>query len=317
MLKLLVKSKIFLFILSLGLLILASLSLLSLNIEKDIDRGKELAGALASEGSDSSFKSGSDLNYHYSEPRDREFFESTYQFKSDEFDLENSPVLAGIIPHHLVAGDLIANFFANLEGEDYETVVLIGPNHFSSGKAQAISSNWGYKTPYGILEADIATISAMESDGLLALENEALIGEHAINSEVSYIKKTFPQAKLLPLILRHSYTKEEAKDLANYLYKLKSEKNILVLASTDFSHYKTSDLAQVDDAYSLEVLGNMDLDNIYKIEVDSRATIYTIALYSQLNEASFKLQRNTNSALLAGRDDIESTTSYITGYFIK
>lgn len=296
MLKRLVKYRIILFILGGGLLILASFLCLSSkenNTVESLDK------------------------YHLAEPLDIDFYETSYQFRQDELNLEGREVLAGIIPHHLLAADLIANFFANLESKDYETIVLIGPNHFSTGKGQAISSNWAWNTPYGPLYADIATISAMESDGLLAVENEALIGEHAIASEVAYIKKTFPEAKLLPIILRDSYTKEEAKDLANYLYKLKNEKNILVIASTDFSHYKTSELAQKDDAYSLEVLNTLDLENIYKIEVDSRAAIYTLALYSQLNEANFKLQINTNSALLLKRDDIESTTSYITGYFLK
>jgi uncharacterized FAD-dependent dehydrogenase len=37
--------------------------------------------------------------------------------------------------------------------------------------------------------------------------------------------------------------------------------------------------------------------------------------YAELSGASFKLLRNSNSALLVGRNDIEQTTSYITGYF--
>lgn len=256
-------------------------------------------------------------NYHYSQPSEKEFFEMTYQFRRDEFDLSDSNVVAGIIPHHLLAGDLIANFFANLEGKDYDLVALIGPNHFGSGQALAISSNYVWKTPYGELEADIDAIELMTQSGLLELDNEALVGEHSIASAASYIKKTFPRAKLLPIILRDSYSEQEANDLANYLNKFNKRRNILVLASADFSHYKTSQEAQLDDAYSLEVLRNMDLAYVYNMAVDSPAAIYTVLLYSQLNDAQFKLQKNTNSALLVNREDIDSTTSYVTGYFIE
>jgi AmmeMemoRadiSam system protein B len=223
MLRLIVKFRIFLFILGGSLFLVASFFLIS---------------PLRTETANN------EISYHYSNPSDIEFFETTYQFRGDEIDLSDLDVFSGIIPHHLLAGDLIANFFSNLEGKDYDLIVLIGPNHFSSGKSEAISSVYNWETPYGVLESDKGVIRALERDGLLVIENEAMIGEHSMNSEVSYIKKTFPNAKLVPIILKHSYTKDEASYLANYLDKLGKNKKILMLASCDFSHYKSSKQAQ-------------------------------------------------------------------------
>ena len=46
-----------------------------------------------------------------------------------------------------------------------------------------------------------------------------------------------------------------------------------------FSHYKNSDQAQKDDKESIEVITNFDFKNVYNINVDSPASIYTLLKY--------------------------------------
>ena len=256
-------------------------------------------------------------NFHLASPLDKEFYETTYLFKREKRDLTDTKVVAGIIPHHLLAGDLIANFFSNLETKDYDLIILIGPNHFDRGEGKIISSNYSWLTPYGLLSSDKNVIRGLEKSGIVAIETEAIKDEHAIYSLVSYIKRTFSESKIVPLILSSNFTEEEANTLASEIYKLSKNKKVLVLASCDFSHYKSSLEAQQDDAYSLEVISHATLDEVYNIAVDSPGAIYAVLSYANLYNAPFSLLSNSNSALLVDRSNIESTTSYITGYFGK
>jgi len=254
------------------------------------------------------------LNIHSANPAGLEFYETAFKFKKIESDLSGKDVVAGIIPHHLLAADLIAEFFNNLEGENYDTVILIGPNHFDTGNSGMITSGYDWQTPYGRLEADREALNEILGDDL-KVDEEAIGNEHSIMSEVSFIKKIFPQAKILPIILKPTVSPEEAGDLAKKLFETKKNKNILILASVDFSHYKNSETAQKNDKESIAAITNFSMDKIYSLDIDSPASIYTLLEYSRLNQAGFELLNNSNSAILANKPELESTTSYATGYF--
>jgi AmmeMemoRadiSam system protein B len=256
-----------------------------------------------------------EIRTHFSNPRDLEFFETAFKFKKNELDLSKNDVVAGVIPHHLLAADLIAEFFENLKGKSYDTVILMGPNHFNAGEAKMITSAYDWQTPYGRLEVDDEILDKISKD--VKINEEAITNEHSMTSEVAFIKKAFPQAKFLPIILKPSATPAEAGDLARELFDLSRNKKTLLLASVDFSHYKNSETAQKNDAESVEAILSFDFDKIYNLDIDSPASIYALLKFSQLSTAGFKLLYNSNSAILAGKPDLKSTTSYVTGYFTK
>ncbi len=248
------------------------------------------------------------------DPADNDFYEAAFGFEKKKVNF-SAPPLAMIVPHHLLAADLIAEAFSNLKAEDYETVVLISPNHFNAGEGKIISAAENWETPYGILEIDRELFSELKKNGEISDEKEIFAAEHGIRAEVSFIKKTLPEAKVLPLVLKPSLSAAEAKSLGEILWRLSRGKRILVILSADFSHYKDSATAQADDEKTLEIINNLAIDKINDAEIDTRPGLSAVMEYAELSGASFKLLRNSNSALLVGRDDIEQTTSYITGYF--
>ena len=144
-------------------------------------------------------KSGGKTEFHSANPNDKEFFETAYGFAGKKIDLLGKQVVAGIIPHHLLAADLIADFFYNLEGANYDTVVLIGPNHFLVGQSNLITSGYNWQTPYGVLEPDATILADLLNDTNLGMvvEEDVMQGEHSINSEVAFIKKTFPNFRIM------------------------------------------------------------------------------------------------------------------------
>src|SRR5260221_5015310 len=64
----------------------------------------------------------------------------------------------GIIPHHLVASDNIAIFFATMKQFSYKTIILIGPNHYEKGNFDVLTSKIGWDSPYGIVEPDTEVV---------------------------------------------------------------------------------------------------------------------------------------------------------------
>ena len=257
-------------------------------------------------------------NFHQAEPSQLSFYETAYKFFKEKIDIEGETVIGGIIPHHLLAADIIADFFSNLSDRNYDTIILLSPNHFHQGKSKIITSNLSWQTPYGEIAADQSLVkNLLENVQLANIEEDTFTREHGIKAEVAFIKKTFPQAKIVPLVLEGSLKADEAEGLAKAILAASDNKNILVLASVDFSHYTTNLAAQEHDKQSIAVLETMDFNNIYKMAVDSPPSIYTLLKYAEFKNSSFKLLKNSNSALLSGKFDLKSTTSYVSGYFIN
>jgi len=255
---------------------------------------------------------------HNANPMDENFYDTAFKFNKKQINLANYNVIAGIIPHHLLAADLIAEFFSNLytKQDKYETVVLLGPNHFNEGNADIITSGYDWHTPCGILNSDTDIFRQIIQLGGKA-DKDTINKEHSINSEVSFIKKVFPRAEFLPIILKSTTTKAEVDALAEKLYSVSQNKNILVLASVDFSHYKDSLTAQEYDQTSISAIKNFDFEKLNGLDIDSWQSIGVLLKFSELSGASFKLLNNSNSAILSGKSDLQQTTSYVTGYFIK
>ncbi len=182
--------------------------------------------------------------YHSAEPNDKEFYDTVYSFNKNMLDLEGRKPVAGIVPHHLLAGDMIAEFYENLKEHEYDTVVMLGPNHFMSGEAELITSIYDWQTPFGTLECDSEIISSLEREyATLGIEPEVVDREHAMTSHVGFIKKTFPNARFVPLLLHPNIDSSGAKVLAMNLDKIMTNKQVLVLASADFAHYTDSETA--------------------------------------------------------------------------
>ena len=253
---------------------------------------------------------------HQSNPADKEFYDTVYGFVGKDIDLSTANVVAGVGPHHLLAGDMIAEFYHNYAGLDFDTVVLLGPNHFLAGRGQIITSDYDWQTPFGRLEVDKALLAKLQLRVGASIEPEVIAGDHAITSQTAFIKKTFPLAKFVPLLLSPENIPVAAENLAEALFILAREQKILLIASVDFSHYQDSQTAIQHDQASITTLQVGDLAQVYNLNIDSPPSIYTLLKYSQLQGKSFQLLNNSNSALLSGQADLKSTTSYVTGYFV-
>ena len=255
--------------------------------------------------------------FHTTRPEKKDFYDDVFSFPKKKLDLDQKIVVGGIIPHHLLAGDLIAEFFSNLENLNFDTVILLGPDHFNTTKSNITTSGYDWKTPFGILEVDRDLLGEVIKFSNVKIEEDIFIEEHSIYSHTGFIKRTFPNARFLPLVLNHKINSKEAEDFSNYLYRATKNKNVLVLASVDFSHYKNNKQAQINDKESIRVIRDFNYQEIYNIDIDSPPSIYTLLKFSELSQADFKLLNNSNSAILSNNLDVEETTSYVTGFFTR
>ncbi|MGI6144747.1 MAG: AmmeMemoRadiSam system protein B [Clostridia bacterium] len=228
-------------------------------------------------------------------------------------------ILAGVVPHHLVAGSLIVEVLAALQPQEPELLIIVGPNHNNLG-GRIITGFADWQTPEGLVETEEEIVRILLEKKIAVQDEQVLCNEHSIGSLLPLIKHYLPQAKVVPLIFHHDVTLEEVDKLLAVLAPLLAEDNSVLLASVDFSHYLTRKEAEEKDSFTLKVMNNFDYPTLFHLGndyLDSPAALATVFRYGQRKGIhEFQLLANTNSGVILQNDYIE-TTSYFTVLFIK
>jgi AmmeMemoRadiSam system protein B len=154
--------------------------------------------------------------------------------------------LRGLIsPHagYIYSGYTAANGYRLLEGKSVQTVVIIAPSHREYFRGISVFSGSAYSTPLGILEVDDALRSELVRDG--GVIEASLSGhreEHAIEVQLPFLQKVLADFRILPIVMG-----DQGRDfcvaLGKRLGKILKERNALLVASSDLSHYYPYDVA--------------------------------------------------------------------------
>jgi len=222
-------------------------------------------------------------------------------------------IRAGTISHHLYIRDLIARYFTGLARRVHPgTIILIGPNHHARGRSPIAISALRWRTPFGFVEPDTAKIRRIAATGLARVEEEPFVNEHSIGALVPFIRRTFPGARIVPIIYKKTAERRDCVKLARVIAEETGD--ALVLASLDFSHYKISRQAEEEDRASLRVLRSLAGDEVDEAFVDSRPALLTlISLCRIIGAGSVEVIQHTNSGILS-HDPAVACTSYINTY---
>lgn len=226
------------------------------------------------------------------------------------------PILAGIVNHHFLARDLMGRFFAGIDPAGVRRVILVSPDHFKhlrGGKWFWGASLLPWNTPFGTMPADAAFLQDLLGRGGGALLDRAFMQEHGIYLLVPFIKQTFPDAAVVPLILSSS------RDYAQFIVLGKSLRqqdggDAVLLVSSDFAHGVTSRQARKLDAQSLAHLQRLRREVIGEIHSDCRPCLAALLGFLGDTPPAFTLVNHKTSRDF-GSPQEENLTSYITGYY--
>ena len=162
-------------------------------------------------------------------------------------------LLGVIVPHagYQYSGLTAAHAFALLKKEKKKTVVLIGPSHREYFDGISVFSGASFKTPLGPVEVD----AKMRTKLLRTLPSvqSSLAGhktEHALEVQLPFLQMMMDEVKILPLSIGNQ-KKEYCEALGQALARLSDPGELLFIASSDLSHYYSSDVAKKLDAVAI------------------------------------------------------------------
>lgn len=248
---------------------------------------------------------------------DPSYFDEAYEEArklngDDGFEEFDETPRAGILPHHLIFPELIAEYFERLaETRDVETFFLIGPNHFASGRTPVHVSEYGFSTPSGVLEPDDEVVGRLLEESYISHEEVVFSYEHSISSLVPFIKRSFPDSRVVAVTLKYQYELDQFDEFIEVIGD-QVGRDDFVLGSIDFSHYMPLDVASFHDDLSQEVIESFNYRSIDSLEIDSKPTLYSVMrLADEMGAQDVEVLHNTNSAdQFARGDEIAETTSH-------
>lgn len=229
-------------------------------------------------------------------------------------------ISAGVVPHHLLAEKIIEDFFSYISSKDKpETIILLGPDHFNAGSVVGNSFITVRPDIQGFynLKIDESLIKNLSSKHELIFSNSSISFDHGIINLIPFVKKYFPDSKIVPFIIPFNISREETERFAISLNSLTSLKTI-VIASVDFSHYLPPSAAEFHDIKSTRALINFQKEDFRNLEVDSWQALYIARDFAYLRKKEFpKVIGRLNSTDFLTNKDIEKTTSYFSVVFEK
>ncbi len=175
-------------------------------------------------------------------------------------------VIGLVSPHagYIYSGPVAGAVISKIKFKD--TFIIMGPSHTGMGKPLSIMTEGAWKTPLGEVEIDsalgkqiLATSSHLEEDYV------AHQHEHSIEVQLPFLQYFKSDIKIVPIILAYSsgaIYKEIGKELARAVKKLNKE--VIIIASSDMTHYEPQESAQRKDNKAIEAILDLNEDELLK-----------------------------------------------------
>ncbi|CAO0821040.1 MEMO1 family protein MK0963 [Desulfarculales bacterium] len=188
-------------------------------------------------------------------------------------------------------------------------VVVVGPNHRGSGHDAAVMSQGQWQTPLGSVDLDTALGGELlRRCSLLAEDHLAHMFEHSLEVQVPFLQMLQPELSLLPIclsLLSFSECQQIGLSLVQAIHAVGEP--VLIVASTDMTHYESAQAAQKKDSQALDRILAMDpkglFDTVCSLGITMcgvlPTTVCLVAAIS-LGAASARLVQYTHSGMVTG-----------------
>jgi AmmeMemoRadiSam system protein B len=169
-------------------------------------------------------------------------------------------VVALVSPHAGLrySGAVAAEAYALLRGRRAPTVVLVGPSHRVAFEGISVYAEGAFETPLGMARVaeDVAAALVEAHPGITA-DPWPHREEHSLEMQLPFLQRVSPDARIVPVLLG-TQARGEVDALAAALPGAVAGKEVVLVASTDLSHYHPAERASELDARVTECVARLD-----------------------------------------------------------
>ncbi|OGF65177.1 MAG: AmmeMemoRadiSam system protein B [Candidatus Fischerbacteria bacterium RBG_13_37_8] len=214
-----------------------------------------------------------------------------------------------LVPHagYLYSGEVAGKVYGAIELPD--TFIILCPNHTGRGEDIAIMENGTWTTPLGeaYIDKDLSHL-IMDNYDEIHSDASAHEREHSLEVQLPFLQYLKEAFTFVPICIRtHNYEKISQLGKALSQAIIASARNVLIIASSDMTHFESAISAEKKDQLAIEQMMTLNGKGLYDTIMSHGismcgvfpATASLIAL-KELNCSRGELIEYTNSGKKTG-----------------
>jgi MEMO1 family protein len=221
-------------------------------------------------------------------------------------------VIALVVPHagYVYSGLTAAHAYKLLEQRSYETVIVLSPSHREYFRGVSIYDGDAYRTPLGDIPIDITLRDELvRGEKFIIASDDGHSSEHAVEVQLPFLQKVLSNFKLLPVVVGDQQ-RDVCFHLSDKLAKVLTGKNVLLVASSDLSHYHPADEANRLDKIIIDDVAAFNYEKLMKDVETEKAeacgggpAVVALATAKQLGANRVKVLHHCNSGDVSGEHE--------------
>ena len=174
-------------------------------------------------------------------------------------------VKALIVPHagYDYSGQVAAEAYKKVQGRRFGSVILVAFLHRVFLPGVLVDDADVYETPLGRVPVDLELVEELRNfHPLLNQTVKGSLQEHSLEVQLPFLQKTIPDLKIVPIYIGVQ-DMANVTALAEALAQAIKNKNVLVVVTTDLSHFHPYAVAVEKDRKTIEMFekGNAEAIN--------------------------------------------------------
>jgi hypothetical protein len=175
--------------------------------------------------------------------------------------------LIGLLSPHAglrYSGPVAAWGYRLLDRFAFDSAILVGPSHFLPFVGASLYAEGAFETPLGLAKVDQELAEALlGGSNLIRYQPEAHEGEHSLEMQLPFLQLVLPRATIVPLLMgaQSPSTVEEIAVALSGVVAAQSRR-VLLVASSDLSHYHSAEVAAKLDSQVVERIERFDPEGL-------------------------------------------------------
>jgi len=226
-------------------------------------------------------------------------------------------IIALIVPHAglIYSGQIAAYGYKLLEGSQIERVILCGPAHrhpFQGASVYGPGVSW--QTPLGAIDCDDRLCKSLAAKDGIDVIAAAHTQEHSLEVQLPYLQTVLSDFSIVPVVV--AFQDEHAiQTLASALGDLEFDSRTIMVASTDWQHYKPASVGRPMDSLGIACLLDLDPERLATLLASERVEMCGGGVAVAVTKAAIKKGANRAKLLRYGDSgDVSGDKQAVVGY---
>jgi AmmeMemoRadiSam system protein B/AmmeMemoRadiSam system protein A len=234
-------------------------------------------------------------------------------------------VVGLVSPHagYMYSGQVAAYSYKLVQGKSFDGVIVIGPSHRHYFRGASIYDGTGYETPLGVVPVDseLADKIISESNGSISFIPAAHSQEHSVEIQLPFLQVVLDKFSFVPIVMGVQ-SKQACEQVANAIYQATKDKNVLIVGSSDLSHFHNYEKAVRMDSIVIDHVDSMDWEGLLMDLEDGKCEAcgggpmaVVIMVAGKLGAGDSRVLKYANSGDVTG--DKRGVVGYSAAVFLK